>query len=74
MLEDTLIILSADHGEELGGHGGMSPTDAPCTSWCTSRLSCGCPDRIFRPREDRPTGSVDRLHAHHPRLSAVSAH
>src|SRR5215203_4245063 len=28
----------------------------------------------FRPREDRPTGSVDRLHAHHPRLSAVPAH
>ena len=23
MLEDTLIILSADHGEELGEHGGM---------------------------------------------------
>src|SRR5215203_5341496 len=23
MLEDTLIIFSADHGEELGEHGGM---------------------------------------------------
>ena len=23
ILEDTLIILSADHGEELGEHGGM---------------------------------------------------
>ena len=51
MLEDTLIIFSADHGEELGGMAECSPTDVPCTgNWCTSRLS-GLPDRL-RPRED----------------------